>query len=242
MRALVSRKLTALGYSIGPRLKFIGVELTCLNDPKGLAMLLVSNVFYGPSWPQIHKALEHLVPAPTLMTHGNTPAVLIADSTTNRELIAKLFNVANASRVRQVHLEGVGFVELEANPKLDPKQLVLPLVSIVLVIGLGIFWGTTSKPAPGVEVSPASAACIVDLNRNEFESWLRETLRSEKRLDPGQEIQIVTAMGKLNIAVESTIGSAAKVSGVAICQDGRERLINHRVDTSGSGAVLDLGQ
>ena len=42
--------------------------------------------------------------------------------------------------------------------------------------------------------------------------------------------------------MDSTIGSAAKVSGVAVCADGRELVINHRVDTSGMGAVLELGQ
>jgi hypothetical protein len=28
---------------------------------------------------------------------------------------------------------------------------------------------------------------------------------------------------------------------VALCDDGSKRTVNHRVDTSGSGAVLELG-
>ncbi len=51
-----------------------------------------------------------------------------------------------------------------------------------------------------------------------------------------------TGLGEMTVLVESVIGSAAKVTGVAECSDGRERAINHRVDTSGSGAVLELGQ
>ena len=48
-------------------------------------------------------------------------------------------------------------------------------------------------------------------------------------------------MGQLDIIVESIIGSAAKVTGVAVCSDGRQRAINHRIDTSGEGAVFELG-
>jgi hypothetical protein len=51
-----------------------------------------------------------------------------------------------------------------------------------------------------------------------------------------------TELGELTVLVESIIGSAAKVTGVAECSEGRERVINHRVDTSGSGVVLELGQ
>jgi hypothetical protein len=205
-------------------------------------MLLVSNVFYGPSWAQIYKSLEHLIPTPSLITPGNTPAVLIADSASNRELIASLFERANASRSKQVHLDGVGFVELENKAKPELKFLALPLISIIFVVGIGIFWSNNKQQKVGVEAITATESCIFDANKSEFERWLGESLENQQALSVGQEIQMNTGLGELSVLVESIIGSAAKVTGVAECSDGRKRAINHRVDTSGSGAVLELGQ
>jgi hypothetical protein len=246
MRAVVARKLTALGYSPGKNLKLPGVEAICVQDPLGHSMLLVSNVFYGPSWAQIYKSVEHLNPSPSLITLGKTPAVLIADTASNREQIGSLFERANASRSKQVHLDGVGFVELENKAKPEFKLLALPLVSIVLVVGLGVFWSSSQQQSQqqneGVEVLTAADSCIVDANKSEFERWLGESLEKQPALSVGQEIQMNTGLGEMTVLVESVIGSAAKVTGVAECSEGRERVINHRVDTSGSGVVLELGQ
>lgn len=243
---MVARKLTASGYSTGKKLKLPGVEAICVQDPNALAMLLVSNVFYGPSWAQIYKSVEHLIPTPSLITLGNTPAVLIADSARNRELIGSLFEKANTSRSKQVHLDGVGFVELENKAKPEFKLLALPLISIILVVGLGIFWSSSQQqsqqPNEGAEVLTAADSCIVDANKSDFENWLGESLENQPALIVGQEIQMNTGVGEMTVLVESVIGSAAKVTGVAECSDGRKRAINHRVDTSGSGAVLELGQ
>ena len=243
---MVARKLTALGYSTGKKLKLPGVEAICVQDPNALAMLLISNVLYGPSWAQIYKSVEHLNPTPILITLGNSPAVLIADSASNRELIGILFERANASRSKQVHLDGIGFVELENKAKPDLKLFALPLISIFLVVGLGIFWSSSQQQSQeqneGVEVLAGADSCIVDGNKSEFDSWLGESLSNQPALSAGQEIQMNTGLGELTVLVESIIGSAAKVTGVAECSDGRKRAINHRVDTSGSGAVLELGQ
>jgi hypothetical protein len=246
MRAVVARKLTALGYSTGKKLKLPGVEAICVQDPLGQSMLLVSNVFYGPSWAQIYKSVEHLIPTPNLITLGKTPAVLMADSTSNRELIRSLFETANTSRSKQVHLDGVGFVELETKAKPELKLFALPLISIFLVVGLGIFWSSSQQQSQQqneeVEALTAVDSCIVDGNKSAFDRWLGESLSNQPALSAGQEIQMNTGLGELTVLVESIIGSAAKVSGVAECSDGRKRAINHRVDTSGSGAVLELGQ
>jgi hypothetical protein len=246
VRAVVARKLTALGYSTGKKLKLPGVEAICVQDPNALAMLLISNVLYGPSWAQIYKSVEHVNPTPILITLGNSPAVLIADSASNRELIGSLFERANASRSKQVQLDGIGFVELENKAKPDLKLFALPLISIFLVVGLGIFWSSSQQQSQeqneGEEAITAADSCIVDGNKSEFDSWLGESLSNQPALSVGQEIQMNTGLGELTVLVESIIGSAAKVTGVAECSDGRKRAINHRVDTSGSGAVLELGQ
>jgi len=239
---LTSRKLTASGYSIGQKLNIRGLEATCLKNQSGESLLFVSNVFFGPSWAQIFKTLEHLVPAPKLISLGYSPAVLIADSEISRNLLAVLLEEANASRGKQVHLEGVGFVELDSKARRDPRTLALPLVSIVSVVALGIVWTSSQRPSQSVEVSLVTKECIVDSNRSEFDRWLIETLSSEPQLGLGQEISKGTIKGQLNVVIESTIGSAAKVTGTALCSDGRQRAVNHRVDISGSGAVLELGQ
>jgi hypothetical protein len=145
-----------------------------------------------------------------------------------------------------VHLDGVGFVELENKAKPELKLFALPLISIILVVVLGLFWSSSQQqsqqPNGGAEVLTAADPCIVDANKSEFERWLGESLENQPALSVGQEIQMNTELGELTVLVESIIGSAAKVTGVAECSDGRKRAINHRVDTSGSGAVLELGQ
>jgi len=241
MRALVSRKLIAMGYSIGQNLKLRGIDATCLTNQRGDCLLLVSNVSYGPSWVQIHSCLQHLVPTPTLITLGNAPSVLIADSSIARELLGRLFESSNFSRGRQVHLEGVGFVELESKPRPNVKLLALPLFSIVCVVSLGILWGNSEQTGQSMDVALAMDTCVVDLSPAEFENWLSQTLDSEESLSGGLELQKQTELGQLNIVVENTIGSAAKVAGMAVCSDGRERMVNHRIDTSGVGAVFELG-
>lgn len=242
MRTALSRKLAASGYSIEGRLNILGVEVTCLRNPQGMPLLLVANVLYGPSWAQIHKSLKHVVPAPSLITLRRIPAVLVTDSTSNRELIAKLLKSSIASRGRQVHLEGVGFVELESKVKIDLKSLILPILSAALVVTLGILWGNNQRPIQTQGEESVAANCILDSHQADFDSWLKENLGLKEDLMVGQSIQKITEEGNLEILVEKTIGSAAKISGVASCADGRQRAINHRVDSSGSGAVLDLGQ
>jgi hypothetical protein len=247
MRAVVARKLTALGYSTGKKLKLPGVEAICVQDPLGQSMLLVSNVFYGPSWAQIYKSVEHLIPTPNLITLGKTPAVLMADSTSNRELIRSLFETANTSRSKQVHLDGVGFVELETKAKPELKLFALPLISIFLVVGLGIFWSSSQQQSQeqneGEEaISQLRILALLMETSLSLIVGSASLYRISQHSVSGQEIQMNTGLGELTVLVESIIGSAAKISGVAECSDGRKRAINHRVDTSGSGAVLELGQ
>ena len=242
MRALVSRKLSALGYSMGQKLKLRGVEAVCVRDPRGRSMLLVSNVFYGPSWAQIHKGLENMDPAPAPITLGTTPAVLIEDSKATREIIASLFDMANSIRRKQVFLDGIGFVDLDSKTKLDAKRLALPLVSVVCVVGIGIFWDNSSGHSEKLDNVSDLKVCIVDSTSSEFQSWLIDSLRGETGLSLGREIRKSTDIGQLNIVVENTLGSAAKVTGTASCDDGRQRRVNHRVDSSGAGVVFELGQ
>jgi len=239
---MASRKLNALGYAVGPRLALRGVEALSLKNQRGEYLLLVSSVFYGPSWAQIFKAVEHLAPTPNLITLGNSPSVLIFDTPGARELIKNLPKIANNLRGKEVHLEDVGFIEVEERPKPNLRVLTMPLVSVACVIALGVFWGNRLEPSQSVDVVAAESGCAVDSNAYDFETWLIESLDGEQELSVGNVIQKSTAIGQLNIVVESTIGSAAKVTGAVVCSDGRHRAINHRVDASGSGAVLELGK
>lgn len=239
---MASRKLNALGFTLGPRLEIRGVEVISLKNQRGECLLHVSSVFYGPSWPQIFKSVEHLVPTPNLITLGNTTSVLIFDTPEARGLIKNLPKMANNLRGKEVHLEDVGFVEVEVRPKPNLRVLTMPLVSAVCVIALGVFWGSNRELSQSVDATAVESACAVDSIASDFETWLIESLGGEQELAVGNEIQKSTAIGQLNIVVESTIGSAAKVTGAVVCSDGRQRAINHRVDTSGSGAVLELGQ
>jgi hypothetical protein len=242
MRALVYRKLNALGYSIGKNLKLRGLEAIGLKNQHGDALILVSSVFYGPSWVQIYKSLENQVPPPTLLSLGKTPSVIIQDTEKAQEILASLYVNASSSRRKQVHLDGVGFVELDSRAKPDPKILILPLVSIVCVVALGLFWGGDRKTSEKLTTTLTPNECIVDANSSEFDAWLSDSLGTFSEPSPGEEIQKSTPKGQLQIVVDGLIGSAAKVSGAAVCTDGRQREINHRIDISGTGAVLELGQ
>lgn len=242
MRNLNSRKLSAAGYLVGEKLRVFGVETTSIKDQQGTKLLLISNVPHGPSWPQIHKALEQLDHKPALVTLGKQPAVLAQDSDHARQIVRSLANNANYARSRQVFLEDVGFVELESRSKPNWRLFLFPLVSLVLVLTVGALGVPKDDPKGQGNVLEVVTACIVDASRYEFNQWLSRSLESEVSLIAGQEIEIEGEVAHLKIVVDNVIGSAAKVSGSAKCSDGRELKINHRVDTSGTGDVFELGQ
>jgi hypothetical protein len=227
---------------VGDNLKASGLEATCIENQLGTAMLLISNLPNGPSWPQIYKSLESLEPAPALVTTGKHPAVLVQDSRQARQVIGSLAKNANHARARNVFLEDVGFVELQSKSKTNFKILLLPIVSMVLVVVLGTLWSSLEQPSSEKPVRVVTDDCIVDLSKSEFDRWLSSFLKSEPALIAGQEFFINTELGDLAIVVDKVIGSAAKVSGLVTCSDQRQLEINHRVDTSGTGDVLELGQ
>lgn len=236
------RKLMASGYDVGDNLKASGLEATCIENQLGTAMLLISNLPNGPSWPQIYKSLESLEPAPALVTTGKHPAVLVQDSRQARQVIGSLAKNANHARARNVFLEDVGFVELQSRSKPNFKILLLPIVSMVLVVVLGTLWSSLEQPISEKPVPVVTDDCIVDLSKSEFDRWLSSSLESAPALIAGQELLLNTELGDLAIVVDKVIGSAAKVSGLVKCSDQRQLEINHRVDTSGTGDVLELGQ
>ena len=242
MRNLNSRKLSAAGYLVGEKLRVFGVEATSIKDQLGTKLLLISNVPHGPSWPQIHKALEQLDQEPALVTLGKQPAAIVQDSEQARQKVRSLAKNANSARSRQVFLEDVGFVELESRPKPNWRLFLFPLVSLLLVLTVGALGVPKEQPKGQDKILELVTACIVDSSRSEFNQWLSKSLESELSLIAGQEIDIEGEIADLKIVVDNVIGSAAKVSGSAKCSDGRVLKINHRVDTSGTGDVLELGQ
>lgn len=236
-----SRKLNALGYQIAFKLKFSGLAVVALEGPTGEQLLLVSSVFHGPAWPQIYESLSGVVPGPRLMSLGSAPAVIVEDSPEARQVLESLFKNAKATRQIEVHIEDIGFVDLDRKPTREFKHLVMPAFSAVVVVALGFVWiSTNSSPEEAKPIS-SDSTCIVDVSQLEFQDWLSKSLGSQS-VTQDQVIEIRTELGELAVVVESTIGSAAKVTGIARCPDGRELAINHRVDSSGAGAVLELGQ
>ena len=235
------RKLMASGYAVGDKLKASGLEATCIENQLGTPMLLISNLPNGPSWPQIYKSLESLEPSPALVTTGKHPAVIVQDSRQARQIIGSLAKNANHARARSVFLEDVGFVELQSKSKTNFKILLLPIASMVLVVVLGTLWSLMEQPSKEEQTPAATAVCILDSSKPEFNQWLSSALDSEPALIAGQEFLIDTELGDLTIVVDKVIGSAAKVSGLVTCSDQRQLEINHRVDTSGTGDVLELG-
>jgi hypothetical protein len=234
-----ARKLNALGYQVGPKLKFADLKVVCLESQLG-QKLLVTGRFWGPSWPQIHFYLSSIYPKPKLMTFRKTPALLVDDAPVARAILESLSRTSKAFRESEVHIDDIGFVELEGKPVRDLKQFVLPAVSVLAVLVLGLVWGSASSAPLEAKEQASESSCIVDSSQAEFDSWLASALAD---LAISKEVlEIATDLGTLELRVDSTIGSAAKVSGVAVCDDGRELVINHRVDTSGTGAVLELGQ
>ena len=236
-----ARKLTALGYQVGPKLKFAGLEVVCLESQLRQRLLSVTSRFWGPSWPQIHFRLFGISPEPRLLSFRKTPSLLLDDTPESRAILESLTKTAKASRQSEVHIDDIGFVELEGKPLRDLKQFVLPSISVVVVLFFSFIWGSASSAPLEDSEQETRTSCIVDSSQAEFEVWLASSLASES-LTANQVLEIATDLGKLELSVDSTIGSAAKVAGIAICEDGRQLVINHRVDTSGTGAVLELGQ
>jgi len=242
MRAIQSRKLKALGYFVGSKLRFRGLEANCLVNQAGDSHIIVSNVLFGPSWAQIYKSLQNQDSSPTLLTIARNPSILIQDTPSARDLIEGLYKSSNDSRRKQVHLDGVGFVEIENRAKLDFRVTLAPTFSVLFVLGLGVFLSTNSKNSEDLPVILSGEKCIVDSGELEFNNWLKNTFATVSEFSLGQNFQLSTPEGDLNIVVENTIGSAAKVTGSVVCADGKQRIVNHRIDTSGLGNVLELGQ
>ena len=242
MQNLVRRKLSATGYFVGQKLRVSGVEATSVKNQQGTQLLLISNVPHGPSWPQIHKALEQLDQEPALVTLGKQPGVLVEDSEHARQIVRSLASNSNYAHSRQVFLEDVGFVELDSRPKRNWRLLLFPLLSLAIVLTVGALGVPKEQPKGQDKILELVTACIVDSSRSELNQWLSKSLESELSLIAGQEIDIEGEIADLKIVVDNVIGSAAKISGSAKCSDGRELKINHRVDTSGTGDVLELGQ
>ena len=236
-----ARKLTALGYQVGPKLKFAGLEVVCIEGQLRQKLLYVTSRFWGPSWPQIQFCLSGISPEPRPLPFRKTPSLLLDDTPESRAILESLTKTAKASRQSEVHIDDIGFVELEGKPLRDLKQFVLPSISVVVVLFLSFIWGSASTEPIEDNEKESRTSCIVDSSQAEFEAWLASSLASDS-LTANQPLEIATDLGRLELSVDSTIGSAAKVSGVAVCADGRELVINHRVDTSGMGAVLELGQ
>lgn len=241
MRTIDSRKLKALGYQAGDKLKFSGLEVICLESQSGENLLLVRNVLLGPGWPQIHKLLVSAQFEPRLLSLGSNQVVLVEDLPDVRRILETAALDARSIRQTEVHIDDIGFVALEEKISRKPKHLFLPALSVVFVIVTGILWGSIRSSPEEVQNQVFSPLCIVDASRADFESWLSSSLGSEQ-VSKDQVLDIDTELGKLQLVVEETIGSAARVTGVAVCDDGRELIINHRVDTSGTGVVLELGQ
>lgn len=175
------------------------------------------------------------------MTIRKTPALLIEDLQEVRAVLETLPKNAKAIRQSEVHIDDIGFVELERKPVRDLKQFALPVGSAVLVLVLSLVLGSANSAPIEPNVTVSGSSCIADSTKAEFDSWLARSLASDSATE-NQVLDISTDLGKLELSIDSTIGSAAKVSGIVMCDDGRSLVINHRVDTSGAGTVLELGQ
>jgi len=241
MKAMESRKLNALGYQLGPKLKIPGLEVMSLENQTGQQMLLIAGLVLGSTWPQIYLYLSKLNPAPRFVSVGKTPFVLIEDSSEARRLLELLPRDIRANRGREVHIEDIGFVELETKSVRQIRSLLLPAATVVGVVVLGLLWKPPISTSTDAKTEESGVSCIVDASKAEFHNWLSLVLGSQQ-ISQGQVLEISTGLAQADLTVESTIGSAARVSGIAVCEDGRELEINHRVDLSGKGNVIELGQ
>lgn len=240
MRAQDQRKLSAMGFQVREQLKFPGLETTRLQDPTHQELLLISPKASGPSWPQVYQALDDFGPTLRILSAGKEPVIIVLDSVAARRALAQLSRVAKDSRGSEVFLEDLGFSDIEQKAKFDIKNLLLPAVSVAVVITVGFILGKEPGQVENQDALSVNETCVIDLTENEFRSWLAKTVQTQAPLSVGVTIQKATELGTVEVLVEAVLGSAAKVSGGVTCPDGRDRLVNHRIDTSGSGTVLEL--
>lgn len=240
MRAQDQRKLSAMGFQAREQLKIAGLDTTRLFDSTHQELLLISPKATGPSWPQVFQALVDFGPSLRILSAGKEPVVFVLDSVAARQALAQLSRAAKDSRGSEVFLENLGFSNIEQKAKFDMKNLLLPAVSVAVVITVGFILSTEPAPVENQDVQSVNETCVIDLTENEFRSWLAKAVQTQAPLSVGVTIQQATEVGDLEIIVEAVLGSAARVSGAVTCPDGRDRLVNHRIDTSGSGTVLEL--
>lgn len=240
MRVQDLRKLSALGYTVREQLKTPGLETTRVQDQAGGELLLISPKLFGPTWPQVHQSLIQFGPVLKTLSALEKPKIIVSDSDEARQAIYCLSVDARKSRESEVFLEEVGFSRIRQNKTFDFRFLLLPSISVVAVIAIGLFFRSQQAPVENQAVQLIKPSCVVDLTEIEFQSWLAEATRLEGPVTAGDLIQLSRDAGDLEVRVDVVLGSAAKLSGIAVCLDGRNRLVSHRVDTSGSGTVLEL--
>lgn len=238
MRFTNSRLLLARGFELGLPLRIRGLVVFQAVDANAARLLLIRGKFFGPSWPSIATVLDQSGIEKRILEIG-AHWVIAPDQESVREVLHQASALSKQSHAESVLVPGQGFVPSVLEKKFDTRVFAGPIALLIFSIILAVaLQPTPTDKEQAVEQAP-SIVCALDLAPQELNAWIAMTISSEGK---SGSVVIQTDRGLLNLEVEQILGSTQSVSGYLECQDGRTRDLQYRLDSSSTGAMVELGE
>lgn len=242
MRKNLERKLGALSYNLGPKLRLVGLqaELATKGDQK---LILLQGNTLRAHWSQLYVALNNLGHEPKVIRIGEKFLLQVSDSTSLREDLAGLALRLVSNRESMVHLPGIGFEPTadSGNTKSRAKFLG-PVLSLILALAAWFALAgqeNESENELSAELT-APISCILEGSQTEFQSWLDNQLQGRDKELLDSNLLLDTEVGSATISVADQVGDAILVNVKVAC-DGREtKEFLFRADRSLIGPLVQL--
>lgn len=238
MRFTNSRLLLARGFELGPQVSIRGLVVFQAVDANAVRLLLIRGKLFGPSWPSIATVLEQSGIEIRILEIG-AHWVIAPDQEFVREVLDQVAVLAQKSRAESLLVPGQGFVPSVLEKKFAPRVFAGPIALLIFSIVLAVTLQPSPKEKEQAKEKVPSIVCALDLAPLELNAWIAQTISSEGK---SGSVVIQTELGLLNLEVEQILGSTQSVSGYLECQDGRTKALQYRLDSSSTGAMVELGE
>ena len=204
------------------------------------SFLVVRGKIVGPSWPIIGENLVQAGLDYSITEVGKTWLV-VADSPATRAALQETNSRTRQTAREEVLVPEVGFVNSEIKARFEPRSLIGPAAVAVASIALAFTPALIQRPIDQESTEHAEIRCAMDLPKKQLTEWIFSSL--EKSLQAtSNEFALQSKLGFLRLEIRQRIGSTQSVTGSIECEDGRSKLLHYRLDTSASGALVELGQ
>lgn len=243
VRNSIRRRLGALGVIVGSPISPRGLGAHSASQ-SGVALVLFEGSGFGTPWPQIYFALKDKGFDTKLLSVGTKRLVLVNDSPSLRENLARMPSETRRERNLRVHIPGVGF-GLAPNVKSVSLRLLIGPITSLLVTGLAAIWFSSlaqfEEPATVIaQKTEEPVSCAIDFARPGMEQWLLGELSAMENILREQSVLIGTSNGSVSAEIVDQVGGAILLRVEIVCGDGRQQEMTFRTDASLSGGLVEL--